>query len=161
MALVPYSFVLHPDVSDCPIFRELVAYWDAKRGDRVLPLRVDIDPTELRAHLPSLIIIECLPGLTDFRFRLIGTEVAQAHGRDGTGKTVRQLYEAADPVFCDFLLRIYREVATHGALGRAGGSMRYVSREHRCADALLLPIAGGDGSVQWILGELLFSSAVN
>jgi hypothetical protein len=77
----PFSFEPDPDVSDNPSFR----------GSRALPLRKQVDPVELQKHLGSLNLIDCLPDLADFRYRLIGTSVAQAYGRDSTGKTVRQL----------------------------------------------------------------------
>src|ERR1700720_2850497 len=64
----PFSFEPDPDVSDKPSFRELLAYWNEKRGSRTLPLRKEVDPVELQKHLGSLKLIECLPGLTDFRF---------------------------------------------------------------------------------------------
>ena len=43
-----------------------------------MPLRKDIDPLELKDHLGSLNIIECLPERDDFRYRLIGTRIAEA-----------------------------------------------------------------------------------
>ncbi|MGO8920731.1 MAG: PAS domain-containing protein [Stellaceae bacterium] len=74
----PFSHEFDPDISDNPRFQDLVAYWQKKRGGRALPLRKDIDPLELQPHLGSLVIIECLPGLTNFRYRLFGTKVVAA-----------------------------------------------------------------------------------
>jgi hypothetical protein len=91
----PLSFEPDHDVSDNPGFLELLAYWNEKRGSRTLPLRKEVDPVELQKHLGSLNLIECLPGLTDFRYRLIGTSVVQAYGRDSSGRTVLELYAAA------------------------------------------------------------------
>jgi hypothetical protein len=92
--------------------------WNEKRGPRALPLRKEVDPVELQKHLGSLNMIECLPDLADFRYRLIGTNVVQAYGRDSTGKTVRQLYADTDAEYCDFLLHAYHEVATRKIIGR-------------------------------------------
>jgi hypothetical protein len=152
----PFSFEPDPDISNNSSFRELLAYWNEKRGSRALPLRKDIDPVELQKHLGSLNLIECLPDLTDFRFRLIGTNVAQAYGRDGTGKTVRQLYADTDAEYCDFLRHAYHEVATRQIIGRIRGTLRPVNKNFRTADSLLLPLDGGDGTVRWILNEVLF-----
>jgi hypothetical protein len=153
----PFSHALEPDISDNPRFQDLVAYWQAKRGQRALALRKDIDPLELQPHLGSLNIIECLPGLADFSYRLIGTKIAEAYGRDSTGKTVRQLYEAADPEYCAFLLEVYRAVATQGVTARIRATLRPVHKQFRHADSLLLPLDGGDGTVRWLLNEVLFS----
>jgi hypothetical protein len=156
MSSSPFSCVFDPDVSDNPRFQDLVAYWRQKGGVRTLPLRRDIDPLELQAHLGSLNIIECLPGLGDFRYRLIGTKIVEAYGRDSTGRTVRELYEAADPEYCAFLLEAYREVATRAVTARIHATLRPVHKHFRHADSLLLPLDGGDGSVRWLLNEVLF-----
>src|SRR5579863_2932455 len=107
-----YTAVIDPDLSDNPRFQDLVAYWQGKRGERALPMRKDIDPLEMWQHIGRLNLIECLPGLADFRYRLIGTTITAAYGRDSTGKTVRELYSVEDPEYCEFLIGAYREVAT-------------------------------------------------
>ncbi len=153
----PFLAEIDPDLSDNPRFQDLLAYWREKRGDRALPLRKAIDPLELKQHMGSLNIIECLPGLADFRYRLIGTNITAAYGRDSTGKTVRELYAQDDPEYCDFLLGIYREVAMRGVIARLRGSLRPVNKTYRLFDSLLLPLDGGEGEVAWILNEVLFS----
>jgi hypothetical protein len=153
----PFTAVINPDISDNQRFQDLVAYWQAKHRQRALPMRQDIDPLELKEHLGSLNIIECLPGLTDFRYRLIGTMIAEAYGRDSTGKTVRELYSVEDPEYCEFLLGIYREVATRQLIARIRANLRPVNKNYRSADSLLLPLDGGEGSVTAILNEVLFS----
>jgi len=152
----PYRSVLNPDLSDNPKFRNLVALWHEKKAGRALPLRRDLDPLGLKDHLGSLNIIECLPDLSDFRYRLIGTRIAEAYGRDSTGKTVRELYAVVDPEYCDFLSGVYRAVATQQAIARITATLRPVNRSHRCADSLLLPLDRGNGTVGFILNEVLF-----
>ncbi len=153
----PFTAVIDPDISDNPRFQDLVAYWQAKRRERALPLRRDIDPLQLKQHLGSLNIIECLPGLDDFRYRLIGTNIVAAYGRDSTGKTVREIYAVEDPEYCAFLLGVYREVATRQVMTRLTVNLRPVNKTYRMADSLLLPLDGGDGNVGFILNEVLFS----
>jgi hypothetical protein len=157
----PFSFEPDPDVSDHPSFRELLACWNAKRGSRALPLRKEVDPVELQRHLGSLNLIECLPDFSDFRYRLIGTNIVQAYGRDSTGKTVRQLYADTDAEYCDFLLRAYHDVATRTIIGRIRGTLRPVNKNFRTADSLLLPLDGGDGTVRWILNSVLFDERLS
>ncbi len=153
----PFGYTLDPDIADNPRFQDLLAYWQKKRGDRALPLRKDIDPLELQPHLGSLVIIECLPGLADFRYRLIGTKVVEAYGRDSTGKTVRELYETTDPEYCECLLQAYHAVATRHVMARLRATLRPVNKIYRLADSLLLPLDGGDGTVRWLLNEVMFS----
>lgn len=152
----PYRSELNPVISDNPQFQDLVARWDEKKAGRALPLRKDVDPLELKELLGSLNVIECLPDLTDFRYRLIGTRIAEAYGRDSTGKTVRELYTVSDPEYCDFLIGVYRAVATQQVIGRITATLRPVNRAYRYADSLLLPLDRGDGSVGFILNEVLF-----
>ncbi len=92
-----YSSVFDPDLSDNPRFVELKAYWDRKRGGRAMPMRADIDPLDLRGHLGSLVLIDVLPGLADFRMRLIGSKIVEAYGRDSTGKLLSALTPARWP----------------------------------------------------------------
>jgi hypothetical protein len=152
----PYAYVVDPDVSDSRSFQALVAFWQHKRGDRPMPLRSEIDPVDLKAHLGGLVMIECLPGQDDFRYRLIGTRIVQAYGRDSTGKTVRQLYKDSDPQYRDFLLDLYRTVVARKVIARSRGSLRPVGRDYRTFDSLLLPLDRGDGTVGWLLNEVAF-----
>ena len=153
----PYACEFDPDVTDDASFLELLAYWQDKRAGRELPLRAAIDPLELRRHLGSLGMIECLPEFEDFRFRLIGSRIVETYGRDSTGKTVGELYAQTDPAFGDFLRNTLRHVATHKLIARCTGSLRPVDRDYRRFDSLLLPLDGGDGAVGWILNGVHFS----
>jgi hypothetical protein len=157
MASSPYCYQLDPDLSDQPSFQDLVAYWRAKAAGRGMPATSDIDALELKRHLGSLNLIDCLPGLVDFRYRLIGTNIAAAYGRDSSGKTVRELYAVSDPEYCAFLLEVYRAVATQPTIARITATLRPVHREYRTAASLVLPLAGPDGSVVRLLNEVLFS----
>src|SRR5690349_8298694 len=54
----------------------LFCYWQAKRGGRAMPARADIDPAEIKALLPYMILVDVIydteAGL-DFVYRLVGT----------------------------------------------------------------------------------------
>jgi hypothetical protein len=151
----PYRTVYGPHVDDRPLHQALYDWWNARRGNGMAPLRRLLDPIELRAHLGSLALIECLDGLADFRFRLVGTGIVDAFGRDSTGKTVVGQY-AADPILRDTLLDIYRNVAKDAVTARTYGDLRTVDRQHRQVDSYHLPLARDDGSIGWILNQILF-----
>src|SRR5262249_54865234 len=74
-----------------PRLREIHAYWEGKRRGRPMPSRRDLDPTEIRALLPYLQLLDVLGPPLDFRFRLIGTEVASICARDYTGACLSEL----------------------------------------------------------------------
>lgn len=66
--------------------RQLYDYWDGKRGTRVMPARNDLDPVDIPALLPNLILVDVeRGGQIRYRFRLYGTEVCAIRGMDLTG----------------------------------------------------------------------------
>lgn len=121
-----------------------------------MPARNELDPLELRPHIGALVLIECLPGLDDFRYRLIGSSIVEAYGRDSTGATVRELYSQSDPDYRDFLLDLYQTVTTRPVTARGFGTLRPVDREYRRFDTYLLPLAGEGRHPGWILNKVLF-----
>ena len=65
-------------------------YWDSKRGARTMPARRDIDPIEIKALLPHVVLMDVLreakPGWPlDFRYRVMGSAVDRHMSRPFTG----------------------------------------------------------------------------
>jgi hypothetical protein len=60
-------------------------YWQHKAGDRAMPRRADIDPAEIPKLLPDVMLVDVMPD-GRYRYRLIGTENARAHGINATGR---------------------------------------------------------------------------
>ncbi|MCI0429447.1 MAG: PAS domain-containing protein [Rhodospirillales bacterium] len=77
------------DVCSPPV-AEVFHYWDRKRGGRVMPLRADIDPNEMRRHLTGIVLVEVKRDPLDFVYRLVGTREVAARGNDPTGKRVAE-----------------------------------------------------------------------
>ena len=77
-------------------------YWHSLKRGRLMPARHDVDPLDLKALLPNVILLDVihqpaderdqgsLAGL-DFRFRLVGTEVAARSARDYTGRRLADI----------------------------------------------------------------------
>lgn len=153
-----YSFTIDPDISDNPRFLDLKAYWDLKRGARPMPTRAAIDPLDLKTHLGSLILAEILPDGSDIRWRLIGSHVVEAYGRDSTGKLLSDIRDDMDPDYRRFLAASYRRVVDEAVIVRGGGPLTVVGRAWRRFDALSLPLDAGDGTVGMVLTEQLMSA---
>src|SRR5690349_3042563 len=70
-----------------PRLRQAFRYWDAKRAGRAMPGRRDIDPVDIPALLPWLMLIDVIaePAL-DFCYRLIGTEIRRLSHANHTGR---------------------------------------------------------------------------
>jgi hypothetical protein len=90
-----------------PMLRELYDYWSRKRGARLMPRRRDIDPAEIPKLLPHIMITEMLEGGTRYRYRLSGTAVTRAFGRELTGLYVDEVMKGA---YREFLERVYRTI---------------------------------------------------
>jgi hypothetical protein len=71
---------------ETPKLRLGLDYWNAKRGDRAMPARADLDPTEMISFLPNVILIDVLRDPLDFRYRLIGTMVEEHMSMPYTGR---------------------------------------------------------------------------
>ncbi len=72
----------------------LLAYWDALRGDRLLPGRAEIDPAALVAVLPWVSIVE-LRDPDAMIYRLSGTALRDIMGFEATGRNMLDLVPAA------------------------------------------------------------------
>ena len=58
-----------------PVNQQSLAYWLSKRGDRLMPARADLDPSEIPNLLPHTVLMDVARSPLDFRYRLIGTTV--------------------------------------------------------------------------------------
>ena len=151
-----YVYSVEPLPGSRPVLLDLLAYWERKRGDRIMPTRADIDPLELKGHLGWLILVDVLPGLEDFRYRLVGTNIVHAVGRDSTGRTVRELYANTAAGYVSMTLKLFRLVAEEAQAVWTGGTLRVLGRGHRQFQTLMLPLDTGDGAVGKILVEQRF-----
>lgn len=72
-------------------------YWNRKRGDRPMPSRTDIDPSEIRDLLPGIILVDVEYEPLRLTYRLVGTDEVEARGYDPTGKDLRDHVFAVTP----------------------------------------------------------------
>lgn len=128
--------------------RALFDYWWAKRGTRQMPARGDIDPTELKALLPHLILIDVVPDARRYVYRLVGTHEVEMRGGDPTGKTVKDAFyaESADHTI-SFLDHVTRTRAP--ALYR--GTYQPTSTRTQTEDTIFLPLSHDGAAVNMIL----------
>lgn len=89
--------VLSPGDAKDPRIGEFLEYWSAKRGNRRMPARRDIDPAEICPLLPFVSLIDVIPGVAieqRYRVRLFGTQLVEFHKRDWTGRTLPEVMPA-------------------------------------------------------------------
>jgi hypothetical protein len=124
-----------------PLLRQLLAFWSAKRGERLAPARADFDVAELKDWLGNLMLIEVIEGGAEFRYRVYGSVLAAYYGHDFTGKTTAVVRPEARE-----LVR-----AEYGEVCRTRRPLvitreRDVRHAHRTVVKLILPLSG-DGTV--------------
>ena len=84
------------DIDACrgKLVRALHDYWVAKRAGRAMPTRAHIDPAEIQALLPNLVVVELESEPFRVRYRLLGTKVVAESGKDFTGHYLDEMIAA-------------------------------------------------------------------
>lgn len=139
---------------DDPILSAALAYWVRKRGARLMPSRRDIDPAEVPALLPHLQLIEWVADR--FRYRLIGTALVDAFGRDYTGVFVDELFEGPRAQLASEVYRVVRERRQPMFLRNRYFTVKNVDL---IANRLYLPLSENADEVNMLLGALTFEFA--
>lgn len=135
----------HPDN------KALLSYWNRHRQERGALARSDFDPLHVPKQLPGLFLAE--PVGTDFRFRLVGSQVEERIRRKLTGKTLSDIY-------ADDLARqtadMYREVASSCTPKILRGHYVEETLKHIEFEALHMAIEFEDGSRGILGGQFAF-----
>lgn len=71
--------------------QKLLAYWRAKKGDRLAPTRADIDPAEIKLLLPYVGMVDVERSPLRFRYRLAGSDITRGYGQEITGRYLDQM----------------------------------------------------------------------
>lgn len=131
-----------------PRLQALYDLWLARREARVAMLRADLDPTEMPSLLQNLILAEVDDDGASIRYRLVGTEIVDAHGFDYTGRTVEQLTSGAT---LDFTRALYGIVVSRAVPVYSEGRFRWAGREYRWTKRLHLPMSRTGDTVDMVL----------
>ena len=129
----------------------LLGYWDALRAGRPIPARSDVDPIDLKRHLPRLILAEVLYEPLRFRLRIVGAELEDKLGRQMTGTILTDEM----PMFfkpyaaCANGVRATREFLSFDfGGGEPAGTF----------ERILLPLSEDGETVSGILGEAIYTN---
>jgi hypothetical protein len=120
-----------------PFSRALYAYWNERRGMRIMPDRADIEPGALRLMLSDSFVLAS-DATHGHRFRLAGTKLCALFGRELRGQAFSAIFDAESAAEVDEVLA----VVAGEAVGIAAGAAAEASCDLRCsAEILLLPLA--------------------
>lgn len=119
-----------------------------------MPRRRDIEPTEIPRLLPHLQLIEVAEGAARFRYRLTGTALVTAFGREYTGSYLDELFSGEELAYAR---HVYSTVCARRRpvfLRNRYSTTRDVGM---VANRLYLPLSDDGASVNIILGALTFA----
>jgi hypothetical protein len=129
--------------------QRIFAYWQSKRGNRAMPRRADLDPTEIPPHLlPGITLVDVVPDRRRYVYRLVGTMEVEVRGYDPTGKSVGQAYfgeNAEDATAC------YDRVVETRAPVLDPQPFLERRRGYQGAESLFLPLSNDGRTVNMIL----------
>lgn len=130
-----------------PEIEGIYRYWNEKRGSRRMPRRADLDPTDLRAYLPSILLVDVVSDDRLYVYRLVGTREVKMRGNDPTGKPVM------DNTFLDReqALRNYDHVVLSRAPHVDVTPTTSADREWLDMETVFLPLSEDDNEVDKIL----------
>lgn len=130
------------------VTRALYDYWTELRGDRVAPERHEIDPGEIRLILGDTFILEVLDRDT-LQFRLAGTRVCAALGRELKGNNILQFWSGRDREAVTSMLAAVVEDGAAAVIGVAATNDRDQSTP---AELVFLPLRQSGAGHTRILG---------
>lgn len=149
-----------PDFRDALSDPDLTAfydYWASLRRGRAMPSRRDLDPLKIpAAYLPDLMLIDVLTEPRRLKYRLIGTHVVTASGKDRTGRFFDDVsfFKLHPAVMEQFEL-----VATTGRpLYSLEPFTNFVNGTTYEVDRLILPLSGDGEQVDMLVVLFQFKS---
>jgi len=130
-------------------------YWRRQSAGKPMPRRADIDPIDIPRLLRDLMLVEVLPS-GRYRYRLIGTENAEAHGLNATGRYLDEVLPG--PEYKAHVLGLYDEcVRSRRALY---SECLFVSPQDRVTErhtkVLFLPLSEDGECVSQVLVAQVF-----
>lgn len=116
--------------------RELFAYWDETRGDRLAPERADIDPAGIRSLLGHAFVLE-VDRAGRFPFRLSGTRINALFLRELRGSSFIDLWRGSERAELAELLLSMLDDTTPAVVGAAAAPSGHLAIN---LELLLLPL---------------------
>ena len=129
--------------------KKIYSYWNRLRKDRPAPDRCEIEPSDIRDILGDTFILEIDTGFRAISFRLAGTRLCDAYGRELKGVGFLGLWDERDNLtIFNAVRQVYQEfkACTISAIAQSENN-KFVEYE-----VLMLPLATGQADAIRILG---------
>jgi hypothetical protein len=152
IAPAPAAFFI--DAPRHPKIQLLHSYWDEKRHGRAMPSRADIDPVDIPALLPHILMYN-VNGPGRYTVRLQGEAVRAFVGINTTGRPAGSTMKAHGAQVVIGILDTV--VAARTAKFRSGKVDWLEEKAHREFEACLLPLSADGNAVNIILAAVVFT----
>ncbi|HTW34493.1 MAG TPA: PAS domain-containing protein [Rhizomicrobium sp.] len=147
----PSTPVVYIDAPRHPNLKALLQYWLSKRGARLMPLRSDIKPSEIKPLLPDIMIWSAID---PFHVRLVGDHIVAFVGGNNTGKPATH---GMPPDAAESMLGVLNDVVTSKAPRfRLGKAFFVPEKAYRNFEACFLPLSDDGNNVDTILSGIKF-----
>jgi hypothetical protein len=147
---------INPEHLAHPTLMAVRDYWDVKRGDRAMPARADLHPSELRDYLGWMTMLEVIPDLPDYRYRLIGGLITQYFLGDATGKTVTEAFAPAGEGAIKGMKAVLGKTVQARVPIRCFGEAGWLAPGFEEFETLFLPLSDDGEQVNMILNAFVF-----
>jgi hypothetical protein len=128
---------------------EMFAYWASRREDGKLPCRASIHPAHFKRHLPTISLIDVRRDPRSYHLRLAGTGLYGVYGREITGRSLEEIYNAAA---ADYWRTELDKVVQDRRPGVGVHNLAWRGAPHVSILWLRLPLASNGRDVDMILG---------
>jgi len=137
-----------------PKARGLFEYWLSIHPDTGLPGRQHLDPLDIPDLLPYIWLLDVRRTPPRFRYRLVGTKLAEIYGRDHAGRWIDEVF----PHFAETLTAEHLRLAVETGLPqwREGVPLLVRDKDFLRTTRLFLPMASDGKAVDMILAFTIF-----
>ncbi|MFN4309143.1 MAG: PAS domain-containing protein [Ferrovibrio sp.] len=151
---IPEAAPVAPDRIRSKSLRNLLNYWDTKVADlQRLPSRADLQPDEMVTFLPFVALINVQNGFPRFQFRLVGTGIVGAMGREATNRSVDEALFGANAPNVEAFFSL--PLDNRGPAYATGQYTVAPSGRTLAFETLLLPLSSDGTAIDMLLGGLV------
>ena len=135
-----------------PTNRELFAYWNKQRGDRLAPERSDIEPSAIRQLLGDTFVLAA-DGVASHPFRLAGTRLCALFARELKTESFVRLWEKSGQNAIRELISVVMEEKV-GVVASVSGTTANDAMLTLDLELLLLPLSHHSQADARVLGAM-------
>lgn len=155
--MVEATVEIDPDREEPGLLTFVRKYWERQRGARAMPGRMDIIPSDMKIHLPHVLLADVIEGGRDFRYRLVGSQLHRYFAGNPTGRLMSETLAGFGKQTVERTISTYAAVAARRAPMRIRGAGALYAQGPKLFDAMLTPLSDDGVSANMIFGAFIFA----